>query len=688
MLNELLKGRLGLGVFLFSEGDEIVAFVAGQAEEITAEAFKRYNAAREFIEELMAKYEKSTFAMSDGFLDDELRAAMDNEEFSKRVTYVDGRELMRLVISEPAALRAMLDSYGADFEQFQTVGIPDDFEIVGQVTLNQKAYHVPTGEDRARYDALTGAGEGEIFAVLDTGVAPNHPDLIGKVLDAFSEVPGEDYRDINGHGTHVFGTCCGHPDIALAHKAKGISIKVLGGREGSGLSSWIESGLRRARLWRGPKGERVTIINMSIGGGGFHAGTQREIELCEAAGIIVVAAAGNDGWRRGTDKVNWPARGEGCFATGAIDENENVASFTSGGPLVDGASAGVGVVSAAHTGGRVAFNGTSMASPNKSSEFGSTQSFLVRHGYARLDGTNEATEFHTKHARDIFDQGPDDATGEGVFDVYETLADETPDDVTMLASGLKSAIQIASLLFVFVALFASSAVAQLPPPIPPSDAPPTVQRVVTTIERTQEIFGVDASATILSDTEKQLSQTVETLPTKVVEIGSPVATVVDENLGVKNVNTEDGNLFLTEPGRYLVFHGETAGAKLVTVEVPKPEFDLSTIEPLTRQLADNLNDPATRGSLQGAYAGSAFAASAPDGSFEDAKRHTKEASLSVFRGRVGFSQSVDWLNGFQRPLQAELARLGVADRETYRLALLEVSRGLRVEPIPAINVIR
>lgn len=679
MLDQLISGRLAVGLFLFSKGDKIVEFTAEQSKEITAFAFERYRIGRDFIEDLIKEFEESSFAMSDGvaegpIFDTAYENALLYSEFETRDADAGsniGREVVRLAMTDPKALRDIMDSYAEDFQEFQTVGIPDDYEVVGQASTDQKAYHVPTGEERVRYDELTGAGEGEVFAVLDTGVRRDHPDLAGKILGVFSEVPNESGDDINGHGTHVFGTCCGSPDIALAHKAKGVSIKVLGGPQGSGLSTWIESGLRRARLWRGPKGERVTVINMSIGGGGFHAGTQREIELCEAAGIIVIAAAGNDGWRRGTDKVNWPARGEGCFATGAIDENENVASFTSGGPLVDGAAPGVRVVSASHRGGRVELNGTSMASPNKASEAASTQSFLVRNGFARLDGTDEFLAFHTKHARDIFDQGPDDATGEGVLDVYETLADEKPEDVTMLASGLKSAIQLAGELLLFCVLFASPAVAQ---------DPVEIDTVVKTIKETTTIFGTQ----VLSTTTEVVSETKTTEKAIAVPVKSDRAVLIGSDLQPFDAKaTEDGVLLLTKPGEYLVFDFPIADFQRVTVEAPAPEFDLSTIEPLVKQLAATLNDPPTQTDLAGVYFGSTYNLTAPDVSLEAAKAAVKQSVLEAFRRRGFNSQRVDWVNGFQRPLQKEFVRLEIGSVEAYRLALLEVAKGLGLETEPA-----
>lgn len=683
MLTKFLPLQVNVGLFLFSKGDEIVDFTSQQAVEIAAFAVARYNLGRSFIEGLITEFEDSVFAMDNNFVAAKIEDCKADTDVAARIKDVGPEvlgEIIRLAKVDPQALRdamAALEPEAPELVKGQpgVVSIPEDWTVSPQTFLpTSTAYHVPIGVERERYDELTGAGENEVVAVLDTGIDTNHPDFAGKILGVFSEVPGESGEDINGHGTHVSGTCFGPKEICLSHKAKGISIKVLGGRAGEGRSSWIESGLRRARLWRGPKGERVTSINMSIGGGGFHAGTERELELCEAAGIVIFAAAGNDGWRRGVDRVNWPSRSKYCQTVGAIDANENVATFTSGGELVDEASPGVVVVSSRVGGGRVGMSGTSMATPVSNSKGNSTQSFFVRNGFARIDGTLEYRPFIAEHARDIFDAGEDHATGSGTLDVYETLIEQSPDDVTLLASGLKSAVKIASAVFAFVLLSLAG--------VSHAQESVEIKTVTTTLEVTEVFVGGESIAKTEPTVVGKPVELVEMVP--VVDVGEEVsfAFVIGTDLIQRRVEAiQPGKFAIKDPGQYLLFLEALPDSRLITVEPLVPDVEVESVAKLAKALADELNDTPTRLALATAYQGVVTKVEASPESYPDGgASESKTAAIAAIREvrRTNFeSQRFDWVNGFQRPLQAELVRVGAESGEPYTAALKATVQGLR-----------
>ena len=104
-------------------------------------------------------------------------------------------------------------------------------------------------------------GTGVRVAVVDTGIAPRHPDL--RVYGGASFVPGATrWYDDNGHGTHVAGTIAalanGSGVIGVAPKARLYAVKVLS-KSGSGRTSGILNGLAWCRR------HKMHIVNLSLG---------------------------------------------------------------------------------------------------------------------------------------------------------------------------------------------------------------------------------------------------------------------------------------------------------------------------------------------------------------------------------------------------------------------------------------
>ncbi|MET9853113.1 S8 family serine peptidase [Streptomyces sp. NPDC006450] len=168
-------------------------------------------------------------------------------------------------------------------------------------------------------------GKGTVVAVLDSGVDYGHPDLGGgfgkghKVVGGFDFANGDDDpMDDNGHGTHVAGIIAGKAAskggvTGMAPDASLLAYKVIGA-DGSGYTSDIIAGIEAAADPANP--HPADVINMSLGGPGD--GTDplgRAATAAVRAGVVVVAAAGNDGPGSGT--VNSPASADGVIAVGA-----------------------------------------------------------------------------------------------------------------------------------------------------------------------------------------------------------------------------------------------------------------------------------------------------------------------------------------------------------------------------------
>ena len=191
-------------------------------------------------------------------------------------------------------------------------------------------------------------GKGVTVVVMDTGVYP-HPDLESRVLGQVDFVQGLPMAyDDNGHGTHVSGCAAGDGTMSdgiykgMANEANIIGVKVLSGK-GSGRNSDIIKGLQWCIENREELG--IKVINMSLGGPSSkdweNDPINQAVKAAYDAGIVVMAAAGNEGPNRKT--VGSPGNSPHVITVGAADDKETpdpsddtMAEFSSRGPTKDG----------------------------------------------------------------------------------------------------------------------------------------------------------------------------------------------------------------------------------------------------------------------------------------------------------------------------------------------------------------
>ncbi len=236
-----------------------------------------------------------------------------------------------------------------------------------------------TDADIDAYEAWTrdggtkGNGNGPI-AILDTGIDLSHEDLRGnskKVDKDINFTTSSTTEDKYGHGTHVAGTAGSKTN----NNSTGVSgtcpdcplynVKVLGDN-GSGNWSWIANGI----TWSAdPVRGASKVINMSLGSSGASSTVELAVNYAWGQGVVVVAAAGNDG----NSSMFYPAAYTNVIAVAATDRNDAKASFSNYGAWVDVAAPGKDILSTAPdhanriwkrgvTYGTI--SGTSMASPH------------------------------------------------------------------------------------------------------------------------------------------------------------------------------------------------------------------------------------------------------------------------------------------------------------------------------------
>lgn len=196
---------------------------------------------------------------------------------------------------------------------------------------------------------LSGDGQGVRVAVLDSGVLP-HPHFNAINLTHLDLAEGPKTGTGAAHGTSVASIISGREGIAP--KAEVISIRVLDG-EGAGNSFQVAQGIIEA------VDQGAQVINMSLGVYEDAAILRQAVRYAHDQGILMVAAAGNDGY----DRMPFPAAYSEVLAVTAVDANSQQARFPNQSMAINFAAPGVGILAAGADEGTLLFSGTSAAAP-------------------------------------------------------------------------------------------------------------------------------------------------------------------------------------------------------------------------------------------------------------------------------------------------------------------------------------
>lgn len=178
-----------------------------------------------------------------------------------------------------------------------------------------------------------------VVAVLDTGIAYEDHGPYRKAPDFSTTtfVPGYDFiegdahpNDDNFHGTHVASVIAeatgnGVGVAGLAFRVGLMPVKVLD-FEGVGDNFAVAEGIRFAT-----GSSRVKVINMSLGGETQSRVIAEAVNAAVAAGITVVAAAGNEE----ATSVSYPAALPNVIAVGAVDARKRRAPYSNRGSALD-----------------------------------------------------------------------------------------------------------------------------------------------------------------------------------------------------------------------------------------------------------------------------------------------------------------------------------------------------------------
>lgn len=140
--------------------------------------------------------------------------------------------------------------------------------------------------------------------------------------------PHPSERQYEAHGTHVAGTigAVGGNGIGItgiSQRVRIMALKALGGPCGSGSTAGIIASIQYALL------NGADVINLSLGGGSRSQILEETLRIATRRGIIVVAAAGNEG-KDNDQQPSYPASYEldGIIAVAASDPGDALTSFS------------------------------------------------------------------------------------------------------------------------------------------------------------------------------------------------------------------------------------------------------------------------------------------------------------------------------------------------------------------------
>lgn len=199
------------------------------------------------------------------------------------------------------------------------------------------------------------SGQGVKVAIIDTGISI-HEDLSVKGGKNFISKNGS-YIDDNGHGTHVAGTIAGlNNNLGVVGVAPAAELYALKALDKNGSANW--SNIAQAIDWAITN--KMQIINMSFGGSVGSKTVERVINKAYNSGILLIAAAGNEG----ANSIIYPANYSTVIAVGATDDTNTIASFSNRGSKLELVAPGVDINSTFLGNSYISASGTSMATPH------------------------------------------------------------------------------------------------------------------------------------------------------------------------------------------------------------------------------------------------------------------------------------------------------------------------------------
>lgn len=269
-------------------------------------------------------------------------------------------------------------------------------------------------------------------AVVDTGVDKTHADLSNRLLPGCNfarymadGTPYDDaatYDDDAGHGTQVSGIIAAEHNNSIGISGvtgpapvKLLPVKVLN-NAGYGTVFDLANGIRYAA------DQGAKVINLSLTAEGNSQTLANAIRYAQDKGALVVAAIGDEDWRR-----IYPGAYPGVVTVGSIDKNLEKPYTWSGESHLDLVAPGVDIQTTNRNSSYGSITGTSAAASHVSGA--AALYYLLNPSATSSDAANALNATALDMTRDGYDdEGWDSRTGWGLLDVQNLLG--APQSVT------------------------------------------------------------------------------------------------------------------------------------------------------------------------------------------------------------------------------------------------------------------